>query len=77
MSTRTNEPEKAVYRQLALPVSVFDWIKTVQRDHTARHGEHLSINQTVSRIVREHQQHNVEREGRTHDQERKQHIRAR
>lgn len=52
-----------VYRQLALPVPVFDYIKDHQRAHMARTGEHLSINQTVSAIVLGHQQ-NEEREER-------------
>lgn len=64
--------ETAVYRQLALPVSVFDHIKGVQRDHLARHGVALTINETVSRIVREHQQHDEEREVRSHDQQNRQ-----
>lgn len=52
-----------VYRQLALPVPVFDYIKDHQRAHMARTGMHLSINQTVTTIVLGHQQ-NEEREAR-------------
>lgn len=60
--------EKAVFRQLAIPVSAFDHIKATQRAHAARCGEHLTLNQAVALIVREHQQHqhNAEREGRPH-----------
>jgi hypothetical protein len=58
--------EKAVFRQLAIPVSAFDHIKATQRAHAARCGQHLTLNQAVALIVREHQQHNVEREGRPH-----------
>jgi hypothetical protein len=67
--------EKAVFRQLALPVSVFDCIKDHQRAHEARHGSRLTISETVSAIVREHrqqagQQQTVEREAQEpHGQE--------
>ena len=43
--------QSPVYRQLALPVPVFDYIKQYQRSHEARTGKHLTINQTVSAIV--------------------------
>lgn len=58
-----NHHPPPVYRQLAIPVAIFDYIKNYQRTHMARHGEHLTINQTVAAIVREHQQ-NEEREVR-------------
>ena len=68
MTNTTRDPcEKAVFRQLALPVSVFDHIKATQRALEARHGRHLTLNETVSQIIREHQATNVAREGRTHD----------
>jgi len=51
-----------VYRQLALPVPVFDHIKDYQRAHMARTGEHLSINQTVAAIVLGHQQNEASAE---------------
>ncbi len=51
----------AVYRQLAFPVPVFDYLKNYQRTHMARHGEHLTLAQTVAAIVRDHQL-NEERE---------------
>lgn len=44
-----------VFRQLAIPVPVFDYLKTYQRTHMARHGEHLTLVQTVAAIVRDHQ----------------------
>ena len=56
-----NAPPTLVYRQLAIPVPVFDYLKTYQRDHMARHGEHLTLVQTVAAIVRDHQR-NEERE---------------
>lgn len=60
MSTATtSHPEKAVFRNLALPVSVFDYIKDVQRSREARHGDRLSISQVVSQIIREHQTHST------------------
>ena len=55
----------SVYRQLAFPVPVFDYIKNYQRTYMARHGEHLTIVQAVSAIVWDHQR-NEEREA--HDQ---------
>lgn len=58
-----------VYRQLAIPVTTFDRIKDYQRQHTARHGAHLTLVQALAAIVREHQL-NEEREA--HDQSRKQ-----
>ena len=51
-----------VYRQLALPVPVFDYIKDYQRGHFGRTGEHLTIAQVVSAIVKGYQQLNEERE---------------
>lgn len=59
--------ETAVYRQLALPVSVFDHIKDTQRAQEALTGARLTINETVSLIIREHKQ-NVERGERTNEQ---------
>ncbi|NML15592.1 hypothetical protein [Azohydromonas caseinilytica] len=47
----------AVYRQLAIPVPVFDRIKDVQRRHEAQHGQRLTLAAVVSRIVLEHQRH--------------------
>ena len=47
-----------VYRQLALPVPVFDYIKDYQRSQFGRTGEHLTITQVVSAIVRGFQQLN-------------------
>lgn len=48
-------PHPTVYRQLAIPVPVFDRIKALQRRHEAQHGQRLSIAAVVSRIVLEHQ----------------------
>lgn len=54
-----------VFRQLAFPVPVFDYLKDYQRTHMARHGEHLTLVQTVAAIVRDHER-NEDREA--HDQ---------
>jgi hypothetical protein len=48
--------QSPVYRQLALPVPVFDRIKQLQRRHIVRTGQTLTINQLVTAIVLEHQQ---------------------
>lgn len=44
-----------VFRQLAIPVPVFDYIKQYQRDHQATRGEHLTIVQVISAMVLGHQ----------------------
>lgn len=54
-SPQSRVREKIVCRNLALPVSVFDRIKDVQRSREATHGDRLSITQVVSHIIREHQ----------------------
>jgi hypothetical protein len=46
-----------VYRQLAFPVSVFDRIKEVQRQHAAVSGQRMTITEVVSHIVQAHQRH--------------------
>ena len=56
-------PHPVVYRQLAIPVSTFDRIKDYQRTHAARTGQRLTIVQTITAIVREHQA-NEEHEAR-------------
>lgn len=57
----TSPQPSRVYRHLALPVPVFDYLKNYQRSHKARHGEHLTIAQVVTAIVHDHQR-NEERE---------------
>lgn len=54
--THEPSPHHVVYRQLAIPVSTFDRIKDYQRTHEARTGQRLTIVQTITAIVREHQQ---------------------
>ena len=63
-----DEREAVVYRQLAIPVSVFDRIKAVQRRHEARQGERLTIMGSVALIVREHLR-NEEREEHEREQQ--------
>lgn len=56
-------PQSPVYRQLALPVPTFDYIKQFQRDHEARTGERLTIAAVVAAIVRDHQHQRSEARG--------------
>jgi hypothetical protein len=65
ISPQGRYPEPVVFRNLALPVSVFDRIKDVQRAIDAEKGTRLSIVQVVSHIIRE-QQVNAESEVRNH-----------
>jgi hypothetical protein len=70
MTPTPSPSETAVFRNLAIPVSVFDHIKDVQRAQEALQGHRMTICQTVSHIVREHQRQAVtttsaKREGRT------------
>lgn len=58
--------EPAVFRHLAIPLSVFDRIKAVQRSLEAATGQHTTLVQTIAAIVREHQQ-NEEREARNQE----------
>jgi hypothetical protein len=62
--TMTQHREPVVYRQLAIPVTTFDRIKDFQRTYMARHGEQLTLVQTLTAIVREHQ---ATEEGVRHD----------
>lgn len=55
--------EGAVFRQIAFPVPVFDYLKTWQRDHEARTGERLNNNQALGVILREHMAMNEASEG--------------
>jgi hypothetical protein len=46
--------EKAVFRNLAIPVSAFDHIKYTQRALQASTGQAITLNQAVAHIVRQH-----------------------
>lgn len=44
-----------VFRHLAFPVCTFDRLKDYQRQYEARTGQRLTLVQTITAIVREHQ----------------------
>lgn len=46
--------EKLVFRQFALPVSTFDYLKSFQRAYEGRHGVKLTNNQVMVIIMSEH-----------------------
>lgn len=48
--------EKAVFRNLAIPVSAFDHIKDTQRTLQQTFGQPVSLNETVAHIVHQHRQ---------------------
>lgn len=48
--------EKAIFRNLAIPVSAFDHIKDTQRAIQASTGLAIGLNATVAHIVRQHKQ---------------------
>lgn len=50
----SNSSEKLVFRQVAFPVSTFDWLKDCQRTYAAQHGQLLNNNETLTVILREH-----------------------
>lgn len=50
----SNSPEKLVFRQIAFPVSTFDWLKDCQRSYAAQHGHFLNNNEILAVILREH-----------------------
>lgn len=50
--------EKLVFRQFALPVSTFDYLKDFQRAYEGRHGVRLNNNQVIAVILSEHKEVN-------------------
>lgn len=56
----SNEP--LVFRQVAFPVSSFNYLKDFQRDIEQKTGQRLNNNQVLARIMAEHRQFNVESE---------------
>lgn len=56
-----NSNEQLVFRQVAFPVSSFDYLKVYQRDIERQTGQRLNNNQVLARIMAEHRQSNVER----------------
>lgn len=62
--------EQVVFRQIAFPVSAFDYLKEYQRGHLARTGEHLTNNAALASIMKEHQQMTANVESEEHDPKR-------
>ena len=52
--------EKMVYRQVAIPVSAFDWLKNRQRTHEAQAGYLISNSEALAMIISEHKRLTVE-----------------
>ena len=48
--------EQQVFRQIAFPISAFDYLKDFQRGYEQRHGVHLTNNQALAIILSEHKQ---------------------
>ena len=48
--------EQVVFRQIAFPLSAFDYLKDWQRAYQAKHRATLTNNQALAAILREHQQ---------------------
>lgn len=48
--------ESVVFRSIAFPVSVFDYLKDFQRQYKRKHGVALTNNQIIAIILKEHQQ---------------------
>lgn len=58
--------EQLVFRQVAFPLSSFDYLKDYQRDIERRTGERLNNNQVLARIMAEHKK-TVESEEHGHE----------
>lgn len=56
------KPEPLVFRQVAFPVSAFDYLKEVQRGYEKTHGVRLNNNQVLAVILAEHKKTNEESE---------------
>lgn len=54
--------EQQVFRQVAFPVSAFDYLKDFQRGYERKHGVRLTNNQALTIIINEHQKITVESE---------------
>ena len=44
-----------IFRQIAFPLSTFDYLKTFQRTYADKHGVNLNNNQALAVILAEHQ----------------------
>lgn len=56
-----NSNEQLVFRQVAFPMSAFDYLKEVQRGIERKTGQRLNNNQVLALIMAEHRQFNEER----------------
>jgi hypothetical protein len=52
----TESREAVVFRQVAFPVSAFDYLKDWQRAHLAVTGVQVTNNQALARILSEHRE---------------------
>lgn len=59
--------EKMVYRQVAIPVSAFDWLKHRQRAQEAQVGYLISNSEALAMIISEHKRLTVESGAQQHD----------
>lgn len=48
------QPEQLVFRQVAFPVSSFDYLKDFQRGYERAHGVRITNNQALALILAEH-----------------------
>ncbi|MBI2277489.1 MAG: hypothetical protein HYU74_09075 [Dechloromonas sp.] len=53
--------EQLVFRQVAFPVSAFDYLKEVQRGIEQQTGLRLNNNQVLARIMAEHREASLKR----------------
>ena len=54
--------EQVVFRNIAFPISAFDYLKAFQRTYYQKHRISLTNNQTLAIILKEHQLHIEESE---------------
>lgn len=46
--------ETAVFRQIAFPLSAFDYLKQFQREHAARTGQRITNSEALALILKQH-----------------------
>lgn len=59
-SAKDMENEKPIFRQIAFPLSAFDYLKHYQREHLARTGQCITNNEALASILKEHKTMTVE-----------------
>lgn len=64
MNPQHQTAEPVIFRQVAFPLSSFDYLKDYQRRYEEQHGARLTNNQTLALILKEHQQQNPINEAR-------------